>query len=114
MTSELIEMHLKLLFDYDNLLNDMDEPSYKKIGFEVRSEDRLSLVRTRNDLLKKLPAEIADAYERLKKRYKRAIAPVENGFCFGCFQKLPTQLLTRSKEIIYCPNCGRILYWRKK
>lgn len=114
MSSDIIEMHLKLLFDLDNLLEDMDEPNYKEIGFQIKNEERLSLIRTRNELLKKLPAETADVYERLKKRYRRAIAPVENGFCFGCFQKLPTELLTRTKEIITCPNCGRILYWRKK
>jgi predicted nucleic acid-binding Zn-ribbon protein len=114
MSSELIEMHLKLLFDIDNLLNDMDEPKYKKIGFVVGDEERAALSKTRADLLKKLPAEIAEIYERLKERYKRAIAPADNGYCFGCFQMLPTELLTRSKEIVTCPNCGRILYWRKK
>jgi predicted nucleic acid-binding Zn-ribbon protein len=114
MANEVIEMHLKLLFDLDNLIDDMNEPSYKEIGFKVNDEERLSLIRARNDLLKKLPKETAEVYERLKKRYRRAISPVENGFCFGCFQKLPTELLTRSKEIITCPNCGRILYWRKK
>ncbi|HEC79143.1 MAG TPA: hypothetical protein ENI34_08400 [candidate division WOR-3 bacterium] len=114
MTSEIIEMHLKLLFDLDNLLADMEAPEYKEIGFKIEDEERISLMRKRNDLLKKLPAEIAEVYERLKKRYQRAISPVENGFCFGCFQKLPTELLTRKKEFITCPNCGRILYWRKK
>ncbi len=114
MSQDIIEMHLKLLFDLDNLLNDMEEPAYKKIGFKIKKEEHLSLFRTREELLKKLPAEMASIYERLKKRYQQAIAPVENGFCFGCFQQLPTQLLTRSKEINTCPNCGRILYWRTR
>lgn len=112
--SEITEMHLKLLFDLDNLIADMDDAGYKEIGFQVEDEERLTLVRTRNELLKKLPKEIADMYERLKKRYNQAIAPVQNDYCFGCFQKLPTQLLTKSKEMIACPNCGRILYFRKK
>jgi len=112
--SEVIEMHLKLLFDLDNLIDDMNEPTYQEIGFRIEDEERSTLIRTRNDLLKKLPREIAEVYERLKKRYNQAIAPVENGFCFGCFQKLPTALLTRSKEIVTCPNCGRILHFREK
>ena len=111
--SDIVNMHLKLLFDLDNLIDDMDEPSYKEIGFKVESKQREALIRTRNDLLKKLPKEIADIYERLKKRYRRAIVPVDNGFCFGCFQKLPTELLTKGKELNNCPNCGRILYFRK-
>ena len=57
MALKVIEMHLKLLFDLDNLIEDMDEPSYKKIGFKVEKEERLTLIRTRNDLLKKLPDE---------------------------------------------------------
>lgn len=111
---DIITIHLKLLFDLDNLIYDMDEPAYKKIGFKVDDDERLALIRTRNDLLKKLPEAVAHIYERLKKRYQRAIAPVENGFCFGCFQKLPTELLTKSKEITTCPNCGRIMYFREK
>ncbi len=114
MTSDIVEMHLKLLFDLDNLLSDMDEPDYKVIGFKIENDERMSLVRARQDLLSKLPAEIAEIYERLRKRYQRAIAPVDNGFCFGCFQQLPTEMLTRTKEINTCPNCGRILYWRRK
>ncbi len=114
MRENVIEMHLKLLFDLDNLLSDMEEPTYKKIGFKIDDDERLSLARTRQELLNKLPPDMAQVYERLKKRYQQAIAPVENGFCFGCFQQLPTQLLTRREEILCCPNCGRILYWRQK
>jgi predicted nucleic acid-binding Zn-ribbon protein len=112
--SDLVEMHLKLLFDLDNLIDDMEQPTYKKIGFKIEDEASLALIRKRNELLKKLPAELAQKYEILKKRYRQAIAPVDNDFCLGCFQRLPTQLLTRSKDIITCPNCGRILYWRLK
>ena len=114
MTHEHVEMHLKFLFDLDNLLADMEAPEYKDIGFTIEKEQRLSLTKTRNELLKKLPAELAEMYERLKQRYQRAIAPVDNGFCFGCFQKLPTEMISRQKELLTCPNCGRILYWRKK
>ncbi len=112
--ADVIEMHLKLLFDLDNLIDDMEEPSYKKIGFKIQDEASLELIRKRNELLKKLPEGLAQAYEILKRRYRQAIAPVESDFCLGCFQKLPTELMTRSKDIITCPNCGRILYWRKK
>ena len=114
MTEDVTTMHLKLLFDLDNLLSDLDAPVYKKLGFKIKPQERSALLQTREDLLKKLPPEMATIYERLRERYQRAIAPVENGFCFGCFQKLPTELLTRSKEINMCPNCGRILYWRIK
>jgi hypothetical protein len=63
---EVTEMHLKLLFDLDNLIDDMEEPSYKKIGFKIEDRSSLELVRKRNELLKKLPEELAQAYEILK------------------------------------------------
>lgn len=42
-----------------------------------------------------------------------AVVKVENETCYGCFIKLPPQvsvLVEETEEIIYCPNCGRILY----
>ena len=43
MASEVVEMHLKLLFDLDNLLSDMDEPHYKEIGFKIEDEEKCAL-----------------------------------------------------------------------
>lgn len=111
---EIIQQNLKLLFDLDNLLADIEEPKYQKIGFQVESEAGTALVRARNDLIKKLPRELAQTYERLKKRYHQAIAPVERNFCLGCFQQLPTEYSTKHEQITTCPNCGRLLYWRIK
>ncbi|SDC26246.1 hypothetical protein SAMN05660835_00569 [Desulfurella multipotens] len=42
-----------------------------------------------------------------------AVVRVENETCYGCFIKLPPQisvLVEETDEIVYCPNCGRILY----
>ncbi len=42
-----------------------------------------------------------------------AVVKVENETCYGCFIKLPPQisvLVEETDEIVYCPNCGRILY----
>jgi predicted nucleic acid-binding Zn-ribbon protein len=113
MPAQVTKMHIKLLFDLDNLIGDLEEPAYKKLGFKIDEAADLTLRKTREDILKKIPRDLADTYEILKKRYQRAVAPVENGFCFGCFQKLPTEITTKSTEIIMCPNCGRILYWRE-
>jgi predicted nucleic acid-binding Zn-ribbon protein len=112
--ANVANMYLQILFDLDNLLADMEEPGYKKIGFKIEDEATTTIIKARTDVLQKIPKDLVNTYEMLKKRYRRAIAPVENGFCFGCFQKLPTELSTKSKEVIYCPNCGRILYLRKK
>ena len=42
MSTEIIEMHLKLLFDLDNILGDLDEPKYKKIK-SLKSLDRFGI-----------------------------------------------------------------------
>ncbi|MBE0433145.1 hypothetical protein IBX73_06735 [candidate division WOR-3 bacterium] len=111
---DIVEMHLKLLFDLDNLISDMEDESYKKIGFQIEEAASDALINKRNQLLRQLPRELGEIYEILKKRYRQAIAPVESEFCLGCFQKLPTQLAAQSQNILTCPNCGRILYWRPK
>lgn len=104
---------LKRLFDLDNLI--ADKEADKKIGFKIDEEvGLLSLKKERLNLLKEIPKEYGDIYERIKKRYPLAIAEVKNGFCFGCFQQLPTELLTKTNEIVTCPNCGRILFWREE
>ncbi len=104
---------LKRLFDLDNLI--IDKEIDKKMGFKIDEEVGLiSLKKERASLLKEIPKEYAETYERIKKRYPFAIAEVKNEFCFGCFQQLPTQMMTKSNEIVTCPNCGRILFWREE
>lgn len=107
------------LNDIDNTIKDIENPEYQKFGFKV--EDRITeLLRTRKELLAKLPKELAENYERLRKRYTAVFAGMKNGFCFGCFQQLPTEMITKivrlkeMKEIIYCPNCGKVLYMFKE
>ncbi len=111
--NEDMEILIKL-HDLDLLLKELTSPrvreQYKKIGFRV-ADPSLEVLKERDYLAKKLSKEYAEAYERIRKRYERALAPVIKGFCYGCFQKLPTQMVCNPKIIQYCPNCGRILYW---
>jgi predicted nucleic acid-binding Zn-ribbon protein len=59
-----------------------------------------------------LDPELLQRYERLNQRHGRAIVPVINGVCYGCFMRLPTSTATESsKRVLTCENCGRILYW---
>ena len=51
----------------------------------------------------------------MKKRYGRAVVPVEGQVCLGCFMGLPTKNVgvsgSRDDRVETCENCGRILYW---
>jgi predicted nucleic acid-binding Zn-ribbon protein len=61
--------------------------------------------------------------ERMLERYERileskgdqAVVPLVDGFCTGCYKKLPAQQaieIRRSDRFFECDGCGRILYWR--
>lgn len=72
-------------------------------GKEVKMEN------VRNDLRR--------IYERYFSKFgERAIVPVKDGVCSGCFISIPPMRQDKIRtmdEIIYCENCGRILVWEE-
>ena len=63
--------------------------------------------------LKKLPEEIAERYQRLRKRVPLAVVPIVNGVCAPCGMMVPVALVQAVKlgdALQTCPNCGRFLY----
>jgi mannitol/fructose-specific phosphotransferase system IIA component (Ntr-type) len=64
--------------------------------------------------IKKLPEEIAERYQRLRKRYPLAVVPVVAGACAPCGMVLPVAVVNGAKggeELQTCPHCGRFLYY---
>ncbi len=112
-----VELLIKL-HDIDLLIRELDNPEarkkFRKMGFKLK-EPSIEFLKARQQLAKKLPPKILKEYERIMHRYKdRAVVPVLNEFCGGCYVKLPSEFLSRRKEEIQrCPNCGRFLYWLK-
>ncbi len=101
---------LVALQDLDIMIKDVDD--VKQIGFEVAGKEKLEEARA--ELIQKINKPLLFHYEKIKKRYKRAIVPVKGDVCLGCFMRVPTQLLTRGRsdqEVITCEGCGRVLYW---
>jgi len=102
---------LVALQDLDMMIEEVSE--VKRLGFGVEREDELK--NAREELAAKISKPLLYSYEKLKKRYKRAIVPVkEDNTCLGCFIKLPTSLSAIGRtdtSVIYCEGCGRILYW---
>ncbi|HEY5648402.1 MAG TPA: C4-type zinc ribbon domain-containing protein [Nitrospiria bacterium] len=48
---------------------------------------------------------------------EKAVVPIENGSCGGCYMNLPPQLVAEVKTgnvILSCSQCQRILYWTEK
>ncbi len=66
------------------------------------------------DLVKRLPADVANRYERLQKRHPIVVVPVVHGTCSMCAISLPVALVNDVKAaeaIQSCPHCGRFLFF---
>lgn len=101
---------LVALQDIDIMLRDIDE--VKELGFEVGGRDKLQ--EARDELARRISKPLLYGYEKLRKRYRRAIVPVKDDVCLGCFMRIPTSLSTRGRsdqDVLSCEGCGRILYW---
>jgi len=109
MVKKVLEQ-LVALQDLDMMISELEE--VEKLGFEINGRQNLEEART--ELVNKISRPLLYSYEKLKKRYKRAIVPVQNNVCLGCFQRVPTSLSVRGRDdtaVYTCEGCGRILYW---
>ncbi len=120
MISGTLEILIKLQ-DLEHMLEELNSPEYLNIlkessglsdeeAQEKIEESIESLKKEIEGLKKSLPKEIVRKYNRLIKRYGRAVVPVVNETCLNCFSHIPTSFLTKSGELVECPNCGAFLY----
>ena len=62
-----------------------------------------------------LDASILKRYEHLlRNKGGTAVVGIQHGVCGGCHMKYPVQLIVScqaARELVTCPNCGRILYY---
>ncbi len=103
---------LVALQDLDIMLKEIEE--VKALGFEVDNEGKVTLTRAREELAARIKKQLVNNYERLRSRYKRAIVPVKDDTCLGCFMRVPTSVTSHGRtdqEVLTCENCGRYLYW---
>ncbi|MGD9825266.1 zinc ribbon domain-containing protein [Desulfobacter sp.] len=65
----------------------------------------------------RLDAKLLDRFKRISKMNQgSAVAKVQDQVCLGCFMNIPPQLyieVQRANELIFCPQCSRILYYEK-
>lgn len=104
-----------LLGDLDALIREVGNPAcrarLRKLGFEL--EDSARLVAARGRVIEVMERRWMLAYERAFHRYGRAVVPVRDRVCSGCFVTLPTVARPRAaaQTLHVCQSCGRILYW---
>lgn len=69
-------------------------------------------------LQERMPADLLAKYEKVKKRNKGVgVISVWKAVCNGCHMNIPPQLyneLQRSEELLCCPNCNRIMYFKNQ
>jgi uncharacterized protein len=91
----------------------------KKIEIEkdIQSMDKIitELKTERDNLLSVVNERLRSTYVVLReKRNGIAVSTAKNGVCLGCFMNIPPQLfieVTKNRQMIQCPSCGRILFF---
>ena len=83
--------------------------------FEMSVEDALEKIDEKIESLEqRLEPPAASRYRRLGgPEGNRAVVPVVEGICYGCFMRVPTAWASdaeRNEELEVCDNCGRFLY----
>lgn len=65
-------------------------------------------------MIAKLPTEAREHFEKLHNKGQATVVPVSEAVCSGCGMALPSslvQLVRQAKQVQYCPNCARVLYY---
>ncbi len=102
--------NLVKLQDLDLMIEESEE--VEKLGFTLTGCSELK--KARDEMATHISKPLLFRYERLRGKLKRAVVPVKNDVCLGCFLRQPTSIGAQGREgmdIFTCENCGRMLYW---
>jgi hypothetical protein len=106
---------LVALQDLDQMIKEAedatDRQKFEDMGFPVTGVEKLREARSK--LEEKLPRALLVRYERLSHRMGRAVVPVVDATCTGCFSNVPAVFVSsvNRDKVIQCETCGRILFW---
>jgi predicted nucleic acid-binding Zn-ribbon protein len=121
-----MEMEQQLLLlvalqDVDEMIAEAGDPdrSSQMEGMGFKVVDLAQLEASRKKLAERISPPVLALYQKIAKRYGRAVVPVQDRICLGCFMALPTQHIGVDRTVQRgamsgvetCENCGRILYW---
>jgi hypothetical protein len=88
------------------------EESMAKLGGELAADGR-----AREEIASRIDAALLAKYhKRLVAQGGRVVVEARGESCSGCFMSIPPQIFVNVKkntEIITCPNCQRILYFKE-
>ena len=108
--------YLVILNDIDLMIDDLGKGNAQveeQLGFDVSKQEQLE--KARDGIRGKCTEGVLRRYDRIRGKYGKVISPVFDGVCYGCFQRLHTELaqIDRNEEMLSCPHCGRFLYFMK-
>lgn len=108
----------------DNLSSEMENKAlqYRRLhgtylGNQQNTRKMLARIPlARQKLLDVVDKDVWKKYVEMKKKYVDPLARVEKGTCMGCrvgitFNDLRS--LKLGEGLVYCQNCGRMLFWEK-
>jgi hypothetical protein len=76
-----------------------------------------ALETNRDQLTAGVDSSVLNRYDRLlRSKGDNVVVGIEHGVCGGCHMKFPVQIVLAcraEKELVSCPNCGRILYYTR-
>ncbi len=130
---ELDDSAIEKMERIEVITNEIEESKKKLEDFQTQSKDkRKELSRRIKNLSKKMAVEeqkrgnlavriergTLKLYERImNSRNDRAVVPLRNGSCGGCFAEVPLQKVAdirKGDQLLTCDNCGRILYYEER
>ena len=107
---ELQDLHSQRRALHDEPLRDMEEAV-----FDLKPEDALELLDFKvTELIGRLEPGIQRRYLSIIGTLGRAVVPVLNGICYGCYVATPTAWSSeagRNDSVGVCAHCGRFLYY---
>lgn len=99
-----------LRLEYDKLME-----KYKITIEDLKIKTKQEL-KEKEKIISKIEENTLHLYIKLRKEKGNALAEVVEDRCSGCNMLLPTITIDKLKNmsaLVYCENCGRILYLRK-
>ncbi len=127
----LEEKELEAMYGIDEAKKRLKDAETGVAGTVAAHEGRIKLLQEKEATLKadlaalqteletargEVPAPALEAYVRISKRVPMPVCvPLREQKCLGCHLKVSNGVETDARvggKIVYCDNCGRIVYWQ--
>jgi len=115
-----VHAQLELLLEIQDLRTQrhgMEDGSLADVEYTVFAmeiSDAIALLDEKvGELETRLRDGVRERYRRMVAKGMRAVAPVLNGICYGCFMAVATATASeagRNTRLENCEHCGRFLY----